>query len=259
MSRSFETIIAQTNSTHLRTQPGAMAAVAPQNAIGASAAAISSMTLRIIMAAHTTTTAARMTTMAGVRAEYGPGSVVGLASSAAAAEVLADAVGVPTENTAKWIIEHRSLPECQARWRRLAAHMAGAYPSQATRQLQLRAQAEPVAFRRWALRPGQLVIVDEAPMAAVKDLDYITAAATKAGAKVLLVGDWAQLSPVQAGGAFKLLADAAGQGVATLRDVRRFRQAWEGDATLRLRVGDVTVAEEYAAHGRVESGARIRA
>ena len=91
-------------------------------------------------------------------------------------------------------------------------------------------------------------------MAATKDLDHITAAATKAGAKVLLVGDWAQLSPVQAGGAFKLLADAAGQGVATLHDVRRFRHVWERDATLRLRVGDVTVAEEYAAHGRVESG-----
>jgi ATP-dependent exoDNAse (exonuclease V) alpha subunit len=73
---------------------------------------------------------------------------------------------------------------------------------------------------------------------------------------VLLVGDWAQLSPVQAGGAFKLLADAAGPGVATLHDVHRFRHEWERDATLRLRVGDTTVAQEYAAHGRVESGVR---
>ena len=202
----------------------------------------------------------KSTTMAGVRAaweaEYGPGSVVGLAPSAAAAEVLADAVGVPTENTAKWISEHRSLPEREARLRGYAARLAGAYPSQATRQLQLQAQAELAAYRRWALRPGQLVIVDEASMAATKDLDHITAAATQAGAKVLLVGDWAQLSPVQAGGAFKLLADAAGPGVATLHDVRRFRHEWERDATLRLRVGDATVAEEYAAHGRVESGAR---
>ena len=44
-------------------------------------------------------------------------------------------------------------------------------------------------------------------MAATMDLDYIMTAAARAGAKVLLVGDWAQLSPVQAGGAFKLLAD----------------------------------------------------
>ena len=51
----------------------------------------------------------KSTTMAGVRAaweaQYGRGSVVGLAPSAAAAEVLADAVGVPTENTAKWLTE----------------------------------------------------------------------------------------------------------------------------------------------------------
>jgi hypothetical protein len=33
-----------------------------------------------------------------------------LGPSVAAAEVLADAVGVPTENTAKWITEHRHLP-----------------------------------------------------------------------------------------------------------------------------------------------------
>ena len=202
----------------------------------------------------------KSTTMAGVRAaweaEHGPGSVVGLAPSAAAAEVLADAVGVPTENTAKWISEHRTLPEREARLREYAARLAGAYPSPATRQLQLRARAELAAYRRWALRPGQLVIVDEASMAATKDLDHITAAATAAGAKVLLVGDWAQLSPVQAGGAFKLLADAAGPGVATLHDVRRFRHEWERDATLRLRVGDETVAEKYAAHGRLESGVR---
>lgn len=202
----------------------------------------------------------KSTTMAGVRAaweaEHGAGSVVGLAPSAAAAEVLADAVGVPTENTAKWISEHRSLPEREARLRQYAARLASAYPSPATRQLQLQARTELAAYRRWALRRGQLVIVDEASMAATKDLDHITTAATHAGAKVLLVGDWAQLSPVQAGGAFKLLADAAGPGVATLQDVRRFRHGWERDATLRVRVGDTTVAEEYAEHGRVESGGR---
>jgi conjugative relaxase-like TrwC/TraI family protein len=202
----------------------------------------------------------KSTTMAGMRAaweaEYGPGSVVGLAASAAAAEVLAEAVGVTTENTAKWISEHRSLPEREARLREYAARLAGAYPSPATRQLQLAARAELAAYRRWALRAGQLVIVDEASMAATTDLDHITAAATTVGAKVLLVGDWAQLSPVQAGGAFKLLADARGAEVATLHDVRRFRHEWERDATLRVRAGDPTVADTYLREGRVESGTR---
>lgn len=202
----------------------------------------------------------KSTTMAAVRAAWeathGPGSVVGLAPSAAAAEVLAEAVGVATENTAKWIIENRRLPEREARLRDYAARLAGAYPSPATRQLQREAAAEMAGYRRWSLRAGQLAIVDEASMAATVDLDHITAAATAAGAKVLLVGDWAQLSPVQAGGAFKLLADDRGDEVATLHDVRRFRHEWERDATLQLRAGKPDVVTTYIDQGRVESGTR---
>jgi conjugative relaxase-like TrwC/TraI family protein len=55
--------------------------------------------------------AGKTTTLAGLRAawerEYGPGSVVGLAPSAAAADVLADELAIPTENTAKWLHDHQ--------------------------------------------------------------------------------------------------------------------------------------------------------
>jgi hypothetical protein len=72
---------------------------------------------------------------------------------------------------------------------------------------------------------------------------------------VLLVGDWAQLSPVQAGGAFKLLATDR-DDVPQLLDVRRFRHEWERDATLKLRAGRPTVADEYVRRGRVVGGDR---
>ena len=55
---------------------------------------------------------------------------------------------------------------------------------------------------------GQLVIIDEATLAGTLTLDRLTALAAEAGAKVLLVGDWAQLQSVDAGGAFALLASA---------------------------------------------------
>jgi conjugative relaxase-like TrwC/TraI family protein len=75
----------------------------------------------------------KSTTMAGVRAaweaRHGPGSVVGLAPSAAAAEVLAGAVGIPTENTAKWISEQHRLPERRRRLEELTARLARAYPA----------------------------------------------------------------------------------------------------------------------------------
>ena len=60
-------------------------------------------------------------------AEHGPGSVVGLAPSAIAAQVLADDLGIATENTAKW-------------WHNHLRHDT-------------------------TLQPGQLVIIDEADRA----------------------------------------------------------------------------------------------
>ncbi len=227
-----------------------------EQAAAVSAVVTSGRRLDLIVGAAGT---GKSTTMAGVRAAWevahGPGSVIGLAPSAAAAEVLADAVGVPTENTAKWITEHRRLPERRQEIEAYAARLARAYPSPATRELQKQAVASSAAYTRFSLRPGQLVIVDEASMAATMDLDYITTAAARAGAKVLLVGDWAQLSPVQAGGAFKLLADTRRDAPA-LHDVRRFRNEWERAASLKLRAGRPSVAAAYVEHGRVESGSR---
>ena len=66
------------------------------------------------------------------------------------------------------------------------------------------------------------------------------------GAKMLLVGDWAQLSPVQAGGAFKLLAIDR-PDTPTLHDVRRFRHDWERHASLHLRNGKPAAADASSA------------
>lgn len=201
----------------------------------------------------------KSTAMAGVRAAweatYGPGSVVGLAPSAAAADVLADAVGVPTENTAKWLAEQANQPQRRARLDDHSALLNRASPTLATRRLRDQAARLLAEYRRWALTPGRLVIVDEASMAATRDLDQITQYAAAAGAKMLLVGDWAQLSPVNAGGAFKLLATDR-DDTPTLHDVCRFRHEWERDASLAIRAGAQSAADTYIRHGRVESGSR---
>ncbi|MBC9823939.1 relaxase domain-containing protein [Terrabacter sp. MAHUQ-38] len=201
----------------------------------------------------------KSTAMAGVRAgweaAFGPGSVVGLAPSAAAAEVLAEAVGVPTENTTKWLTEAARQPARLEELDRLAARLDRVSPSLRTRALVGRARAVAADVDRWRLKPGQLVIVDEASMAGTFELDTLTAHARAAGAKVLLVGDWAQLSPVSAGGAFKLVATDR-EDAAQLTDVRRFRHEWECDASLGLRAGRVTAAEKYVKQGRVEGGDR---
>jgi len=197
--------------------------------------------------------------MCGVRAawerEHGSGSVVGLAPSAAAAEVLADVVGIGTENTAKWLTETARNVLRLGEIDQLRAQLHRASPSPQTKALLQRARTITDEVQRWSLRTGQLVILDEASMAGTFELDALTEQARNAGAKVLLVGDWAQLSPVSAGGAFHLLAKDR-DDAAQLHDVRRFRHEWERAASVDLRHGRPEAAETYIEHDRVEGGDR---
>ncbi len=203
----------------------------------------------------------KSTTMAGLRAaweaDHGAGSVLGLAPTAAAAEVLAAELGTATENTAKWLTEWRRVPELVARRDRLAAQAANrAMSFSAHRKLgdALGTLDEAVDARR--LHAGQLVIVDEASLAGTFALDELVSAARHAGAKVLLVGDWAQLSAMEAGGAFRLLVADRGDMVPELGDVQRFQAGWEKAASLGLRVGKEEAIVAYEAHGRVTGGER---
>jgi len=152
----------------------------------------------------------------GWTAAYGRGSVVGMAPSAAAAQVLAEDLGIRCDNTAKWIHDHR------------------------------RGRAD--------FAPGQLVIVDEATLASTRTLDTITTRAARVGAKVVLVGDPAQLQSVDAGGAFAMLGAARGDDVPRLTEVHRFAHAWEKKASLGLRDGDPTAIDQYETKGRIREG-----
>ncbi|WP_446719678.1 ATP-dependent DNA helicase [Isoptericola sp. F-RaC21] len=147
---------------------------------------------------------------------YGQGSVVGLAPSAAAAQVLAEDLGIRCDNTAKWIYDHR------------------------------RGRAD--------FAPDQLVIVDEATLASTQARDMIAARAAQVGAKVVLVGDPAQLQSVDAGGAFAMLSAARGDDVPRLTEVHRFVHDWEKTASLRLRDGDTAAIDQYETHGRIREG-----
>ncbi|MHA7246899.1 MobF family relaxase [Arthrobacter tecti] len=147
--------------------------------------------------------------------EHGKRSVVGLAPSAVAAQVLADDLGIATENTAKWWTNHQ---------------LHGA-----------------------TFQARQLVIVDEASLAGTLSLDRITRVAADAGAKVLLVGDYAQLQSVDAGGAFGLLV-ADRDDAPELVDVHRFTHEWEKTASLSLRHGRTEAIDTYIDHDRVTGG-----
>jgi conjugative relaxase-like TrwC/TraI family protein len=203
----------------------------------------------------------KSTTMAGLRAvweaEHGAGSVLGLAPSAAAAEVLSDELGIGTENTAKWLYEYRREA---ARVRKItelrSVLVEEGTPLRRRSALRLQVAAMEAEVEAWRLREGQLVIVDEASLAGTFALDELVTVAGEAGAKVLLVGDDAQLSAVEAGGMFTALVHDRDGLVPALSDVRRFRHAWEKVASVELRAGSDDAIDAYWAHGRIEEGGR---
>jgi conjugative relaxase-like TrwC/TraI family protein len=203
----------------------------------------------------------KSTTMAGLRAvweaERGPGSVLGLAPSAAAAEVLAGELGIDTENTAKWLFEHRREAERLAELASLRRALRSAGASKQRRvPLRRRIAIAEEQLARWRLRRGQLVIVEEATLAGTFALDELVSAAGDAGAKVLLVGDPAQLSAVEAGGMFAALVRDRDGLAPELSDVRRFHHAWERRASVQLRAGLEDAIGAYEAHDRIASGER---
>lgn len=147
--------------------------------------------------------------------QHGTGSVVGLAPSENAAQVLGEELGIMADNTARW-------------W-----------------QMHL--------FQGRAFAKDQLVILDEASLAGTGSLDRITGLAEQAGAKVLLVGDWSQLQAVDAGGSFGMLVHDR-DDAPELVDVHRFTQQWEKTNSLNLRHGRTNAIDILIEHGRVRGG-----
>ena len=182
----------------------------------------------------------KSTAMAGLRAawekEHGAGSVLGLAPSAAAAEVLGDDMGIDADNLAKWLYEYRQRGQ---RTRELEIFATGSVTTElrdrGTRQLRERISRLEGELYRWSLRADQLIVVDEASLASTFALDELMSAALDAGAKVVFAGDPAQLSSVDAGGMFRTLVRDRGEDAPTLEYVRRFTATWEKRASLQIR------------------------
>ena len=103
---------------------------------------------------------------------------------------------------------------------------------------------------------GDVLVIDEASQVSTQDLARICSLALQAGARVIGVGDTRQLPAVEAGGLFSLIARRHGHW--KLTEVRRFGQAWERAASVRLGDGDVMALAEYAARGRIWDGPQDR-
>lgn len=150
------------------------------------------------------------------------GRVIGMAPTAAAAKVLGDELGIGADTVAKV----------------LSANTDGA-------------KAGPLS-----IRPGDVLLIDEAGMVSTRDFDALVTIAAERGALVRVMGDDRQLSAVGAGGALRLIDREV--GAVHLGELFRFKDEEEAAATLRLRE-PVTVGKDepfgwYRENVRVAAG-----
>lgn len=97
-----------------------------------------------------------------------------------------------------------------------------------------------------------VLVVDEAAMAGIRELEQVTRPVINAGGRVVLVGDHHQLPEVTAGGGFAALANDPDVTVAELSMNRRQQLEWERTALTELRSGHVADAvAAYREHDRI--------
>ena len=106
------------------------------------------------------------------------------------------------------------------------------------------------------VRPGDVLLVDEAGMIATPKMEKILTLAQERGALVRALGDYRQLSAVGSGGALRLVDREI--GAVHLDELFRFKNPEEAAATLSLRepplVGTDKPFEFYKENGRIVAG-----
>ncbi|NEI37330.1 Ti-type conjugative transfer relaxase TraA, partial [Rhizobium leguminosarum] len=109
---------------------------------------------------------------------------------------------------------------------------------------------------RETLHRGDVLVIDEAGMVSSQQLARVLKIAEEAGTKVVLVGDAMQLQPIQAGAAFRAIAERI--GFAELAGVRRQREDWAREASRLFARGEVEKGlDAYAQQGHIiEAGTR---
>jgi Ti-type conjugative transfer relaxase TraA len=114
---------------------------------------------------------------------------------------------------------------------------------------------------RELLTSRDVLVIDEAGMIGSRQMERVLSAAESAGAKVVLVGDPQQLQAIEAGAAFRSIAERH-SGV-EITEIRRQQVDWQRDATRQLATGRTGAAlADYAEHGMVHAaetreGARV--
>jgi Ti-type conjugative transfer relaxase TraA len=137
--------------------------------------------------------------------------------------------------------------------------LGGALSGIAAENLQREAGVESRTLASWekAWRDGHqrltrtdVLVIDEAGMVGSRQLERIISQAADRGAKVVLVGDAQQLQPIEAGAAFRAVAERV--GFQELSGIRRQVEFWKREASRDFARGEPGRAlDRYQRHGAI--------
>jgi Ti-type conjugative transfer relaxase TraA len=100
------------------------------------------------------------------------------------------------------------------------------------------------------LSAKHVLVIDEAGMIGSRQMERVITEAEKRGAKVVLVGDPEQLQAIEAGAAFRSIAER--HGSIEITDIRRQQEEWQRSATRQLATGRTAQAiDSYERRGHV--------
>lgn len=106
------------------------------------------------------------------------------------------------------------------------------------------------ADERELLTNRDVLVIDEAGMIGTRQMERVLSEAEKRGAKVVLVGDPEQLQAIEAGAAFRSIAER--HGSIEITGIRRQREDWQRDATRYLATERTAEAiSAYDRHSRI--------
>ena len=102
--------------------------------------------------------------------------------------------------------------------------------------------------RNLTLNENDVIVMDEAGMTDSVSMMAVLKSVREARAKLVLIGDHAQLQPVGPGASFRALLERL--GFAEIQTVYRQKEPWQKDATVHLSSGRVAEAlNAYETHG----------
>jgi Ti-type conjugative transfer relaxase TraA len=137
--------------------------------------------------------------------------------------------------------------------------VGGALAGKAAEGLEKEAGIASRTLSSWALHWGgnrepiddrTVFVLDEAGMVASREMARIVDQVSRAGAKLVLVGDGEQLQPIEAGAAFRAIHDKT--GYVLLETVRRQKHAWMRRASVAFAQGRTAEAiSAYQARGKI--------